>query len=84
MFLNPVSDAGKGSPVEFAMSDENNIDSLQEQLHDIVADLDHESQAIDKQEADRRALEARRRIEALREERQLEKDLADYSYDFDD
>ena len=66
------------------MSDENNIDSLQEQLHDIVADLDHESQAIDKQEADRRALEARRRIEALKEERQLEKDLADFSYDFDD
>lgn len=66
------------------MSDENNIDSLQEQLHDIVADLDHADQASDKQEADRRALEARRRIEALKEERQLEKDLADFSYDFDD
>lgn len=66
------------------MSDENNTDSLQEQLHDIVADLDHADQASDKQEADRRALEARRRIEALREERQLEKDLADYAYDFDD
>lgn len=66
------------------MSDENNIDSLQEQLHDIVADLDHADQASDKQEADRRALEARRRIEALREERQLEKDLADFAYDFDD
>lgn len=66
------------------MSDENNIDSLQEQLHDIAADLDHANQASEKQEADRRALEARRRIEALREDRQLEKDLADYSYDFDD
>ena len=66
------------------MSDENNIDSLQEQLHDIVADLDHANQANDKQEAERRALEARRRIEALTEERQLEKDLADYAYDFDD
>ena len=74
----------RGALWSFAMSDENNIDSLQEQLHDIVADLDHESQAIDKQEADRRALEARRRIEALREERQLEKDLADFSYAFDD
>ena len=74
----------RGALWSFAMSDENNIDSLQEQLHDIVADLDHASQASDKQEADRRALEARRRIEALREERQLEKDLADYSYDFDD
>ncbi len=66
------------------MSDENNIDSLQEQLHDIVADLEQANQESDKQAADRRALEARRRIEALKEERQLEKDLADFSYDLDD
>lgn len=66
------------------MSDENYTEDFQEQAYNRVDDLDNRPQAEAKQAAERRSQEARRRIEALQEERQLAKDLADFSYDFDD
>ena len=64
------------------MSDEIIIDDIKGDVHDILANIEYREALSEKKKAAQKALEARRRIEALQEERELEKYLADFEYDF--
>lgn len=60
------------------MSDETIIESIASDVHDIFATLEYKEVLDEKKLAAQKALETRRRIEALKEERELKKYLADF------
>ncbi len=65
------------------MPDETTIESLASDVHDIFANIEYKEALKEKKLAAQKALEARRRIEALQEERELEKYLADFTCDIE-